>query len=236
MAVFSRRPKRGDAAALSDTTVDEFGPKPVAKDDPDTKDVNEQAQYVQKYQPGLFIKNAVKRPGLCSVGAAANVDNVKIGDQTVSILKGQNSGPPGMSVRALGSGFGAAKGASGLWFGGLAGQVNRSAAMGLHAGFGFFGVPVSGFSCTGEGFLRISTTITNSSRKMPMPTANSMTSIGGRGNALFASTATLACPILRHAPAAQAFPSPHAVPSGTGIARHRPPEHEFFVQTFVTII
>src|SRR3989339_429163 len=64
---------------LSDSTTDDFGPKPGPQKD------------------GLFLKNDIKRPGLCSVKA-----QIEVNKEIVWI----NQGYPGVSAMAKGSGFG----------------------------------------------------------------------------------------------------------------------------------
>ncbi|MBI4993129.1 MAG: hypothetical protein HZC26_03285 [Candidatus Magasanikbacteria bacterium] len=87
---------------LIDYTIDNFGPKPGGD--------------------GLFEKNNIKRPGLCSVKT--------VGEG--KIPAGATFGPPGAAVKALGDALGTGVN-SGLFFGGVIDKQTKQLAGGLQA-------------------------------------------------------------------------------------------------------
>lgn len=79
-----------------DTTIDDFGPKPNGD--------------------GLFIKNDIKRPGLCRVGVTKDT-TVTLAGKDVTLPADNPAALPEVPVTAHGSGFGTLAGTSKITFG-----------------------------------------------------------------------------------------------------------------------
>ncbi|MEK7644515.1 MAG: LamG-like jellyroll fold domain-containing protein, partial [Patescibacteria group bacterium] len=101
----------GDDPTLSDTTIDDFGPKPL----PEFASVQEKSDYLLVNDPGLFMVNDIKRPGLCKV-AVSEQKTFQVGDVSYVSNVGDLAAPPKTPVAAVGTGFGAVKNTSNIKF------------------------------------------------------------------------------------------------------------------------